>query len=107
MVASEKLHRRGQDIAANVSSYVRVWHPEGGARPRRSMERLLCPLGWFTEFIRGFSEGIPNRLTDGNEALVVWPTGLVDVGNLRVGRRTDCRPKQNTKTATTTAISNK
>ena len=33
------------------------------------MERLLCPLGWFTEFIRGFSEGIPNRLTDGNEVL--------------------------------------
>ena len=27
MVASEKLHRRAQDIAANVSSYVRVWHP--------------------------------------------------------------------------------
>ena len=33
------------------------------------MERLLCPFKCFTEFIRGFSEGIPNRLTDGNEAL--------------------------------------
>ena len=57
--------------ASRLWAEANAWTMCSGRARSLAMERLLCPFKWCTEFIRGFSEGIPNRLTDGNEALVV------------------------------------